>query len=389
MATPTHIHKSQALRQLLRLLVVGCAVLVGATLTAPVASADPPVPGTASDAARLVAELGRDLEVLQEEQNEAQVALDRFIADAAAATVALGEVNATLVEIDGRMRGVARSAFAGDRLGSFSAILTADSPQEFLDRVNTLEFISGRDGALLTQATQTRNEARSLNDAADVAVAASQAAVAEIATRRADLANQIQTFEDLYAQLSAEEQAAAAAAEAAAAEAAASQGDPAEGDRSEGDRSEGDRSEGDASRDDRTAVEGSDGNGQAPPGEIAAPSDAARIAVETAYAQLGDRYVFGAGGPDSFDCSGLTSYAYAAAGVNLPHSSRSQSTMGVPVSRSELQPGDLVFAYSPVSHVGIYVGGGQVIHAYSYGSPVSLGSVNMWGAYSGARRITG
>ena len=388
MATPTHIHKSQALRQLLRLLVVGCAVLVGATLTAPVASADPPVPGTASDAARLVAELGRDLEVLQEEQNEAQVALDRFIADAAAATVALGEVNATLVEIDGRMRGVARSAFAGDRLGSFSAILTADSPQEFLDRVNTLEFISGRDGALLTQATQTRNEARSLNDAADVAVAASQAAVAEIATRRADLANQIQTFEDLYAQLSAEEQAAAAAAEAAAAEAAAeaaaSQGDPAEGDRSEGDRSEGD-----ASRDDRTAVEGSDGNGQAPPGEIAAPSDAARIAVETAYAQLGDRYVFGAGGPDSFDCSGLTSYAYAAAGVNLPHSSRSQSTMGVPVSRSELQPGDLVFAYSPVSHVGIYVGGGQVIHAYSYGSPVSLGSVNMWGAYSGARRITG
>ena len=398
MATPTHIHKSQTLRQLLRLLVVGCAVLMGATLTAPVASADPPVPGTASDAARLVAELGRDLEVLQEEQNEAQVALDRFIADAAAATVALGEVNATLVEIDGRMRGVARSAFAGDRLGSFSAILTADSPQEFLDRVNTLEFISGRDGALLTQATQTRNEAKSLNDAADVAVAASQAAVAEIATRRADLANQIQTFEDLYAQLSAEEQAAAAAAEAAAAEAAAetatsqgdrTDGDPAEGDRSEGDRSEGDRSEGDASRDDRTDGEGSDGNGQAPPGEIAAPSDAARIAVETAYAQLGDRYVFGAGGPDSFDCSGLTSYVYAAAGVNLPHSSRSQSTMGVPVSRSELQPGDLVFAYSPVSHVGIYVGGGQVIHAYSYGSPVSLGSVNMWGAYSGARRITG
>jgi len=357
---------------------------VGATLTAPVASADPPVPGTASDAARLVAELGRDLEVLQEEQNEAQVALDRFIADAAAATVALGEVNATLVEIDGRMRGVARSAFAGDRLGSFSAILTADSPQEFLDRVNTLEFISGRDGALLTQATQTRNEAKSLNDAADVAVAASQAAVAEIATRRADLANQIQTFEDLYAQLSAEEQAAAAAAEAAAAEAAASQGDPAEGDPAEGDRSEGD-----ASRDDRTDGEGSDGNGQTPPGEIAAPSDAARIAVETAYAQLGDRYVFGAGGPDSFDCSGLTSYVYAAAGVNLPHSSRSQSTMGVSVSRSELQPGDLVFAYSPVSHVGIYVGGGQVIHAYSYGSPVSLGSVNMWGAYSGARRITG
>jgi len=323
---------------------------VGATLTAPVASADPPVPGTASDAARLVAELGRDLEVLQEEQNEAQVALDRFIADAAAATVALGEVNATLVEIDGRMRGVARSAFAGDRLGSFSAILTADSPQEFLDRVNTLEFMSGQDGALLDQATRVHDEAEALSEAADAAVAASQAALADIATRRADLETQIKTFQDLYDQLSADER------------------NLIGGGGSEG---------------------GGSGGGQAPPGEIIAPSEAARIAVETAYAQLGDTYVWGGDGPDDFDCSGLTMYSYAAAGVNLPHSSRSQSTMGVPVSRDELQPGDLVFYYSPVSHVAIYVGDGQIIHAYNFGAPVSLGPVDSWGAYNSARRIAG
>jgi len=341
-------------------LVVGCAVLIGATLTVPVAHADPPVPDNASEAARLVAELGRDLEILQEEQNEAQVVLDRDIADAAASTVALGEVNARLAEIDGRIRGVARSAFAGDRLDSFSAILTSDSPQEFLDRVNTLEFMSGRDAALLAEATETRTEARSLNEAADSAVAAAQAAVAEIATRRADLEAQIKTFQDLYDQLSAEERAAISGG-------------------SEGGDSEGGDSEGGDSS----------GGGQAPPGEIIAPSEAARIAVETAYAQLGDSYSWGADGPDSFDCSGLTMYSYAAAGVSLPHSSRSQSTMGVAVSRDELQPGDLVFYYSPVSHVAIYVGDGQIIHASTYGVPVSLDPVDPWGAYNSARRIAG
>jgi len=350
-ATPTQSRSRSPRRFLTRLLIVGSAALVAATVTVPVASADPPVPDTASEAAQLVAQSGRDLEILQEEQNEAQVALDRYIAEAAASTVALGEVNARLSEIDGRVRGVARSAFAGDRLGSFSAILTAESPQEFLDRVNTLEYMSGRDTALLDEATRTRDEATALSEAANASVAASQAVVSDIAARRAALESQIDTYEDLYAQLTTEERAVVG----------------------------GGASDGGAEV----------GGGARPPGAIIAPSEAARIAVETAYAQLGDRYVWGAGGPDSFDCSGLTSFAYRAAGVSLPHSSRSQSQMGMAVSRGELQPGDLVFAYSPVSHVGIYVGGGQVIHAYSSGSPVSLGSVDMWGKYSGARRIAG
>lgn len=356
MATPTHTHRSRTLQNLIRLLVVGCAVLAGATLTVPVANADPPVPDNATEAARLVAELGRDLEILQEEQNEAQVVLDGYTADAAASTVALGQVNVTMSAINGRVRGVARSAFAGDRLGSFSAILTSDSPQEFLDRVNTLEFMSGRDGALLAQATQTRREAQTLNDAADAAVAASQAAVAEISARRAELESQIEIYQDLYAQLSAEERSLLA-----------------------GGSEDGGSEDGAAE----------DGGGQSPPGEIIAPSEAARIAVETAYAQLGDSYAWGAEGPDAFDCSGLTMYSYAAAGVSLPHSSSIQSTMGMAVSRDELQPGDLVFYYSPVSHVAIYVGDGQIIHASTYGVPVKLDPVDPWGAYNSARRIAG
>ena len=106
-------------------------------------------------------------------------------------------------------------------------------------------------------------------------------------------------------------------------------------------------------------------------------------------AQLGDPYVWAAAGPDAFDCSGLMQYAYAAAGISLPHSSSMQSTMGVPVSRSELQPGDLIFFYSPVSHVGMYIGNGQMVHASTSGSPVKIAPVDYMPSYHSARRIAG
>lgn len=118
----------------------------------------------------------------------------------------------------------------------------------------------------------------------------------------------------------------------------------------------------------------------------AAPSAAAQTAVDTARAQVGKAYEYGGAGPDTFDCSGLTQYAYRAAGIELPHSSRSQSEMGTPVSRDQLLPGDLVFFYEPVSHVGIYVGDGQMVDAGNESTGVSQRSVDMEG-YSFARRI--
>ena len=117
-----------------------------------------------------------------------------------------------------------------------------------------------------------------------------------------------------------------------------------------------------------------------------APSSAAQTAVDTARAQLGKPYEYGAAGPDSYDCSGLTQYAYRAAGIELPHSSRSQSEMGTPVDRANLQPGDLVFFYQPVSHVGIYVGDGQMVDAGNEDTGVVQRSVDMEG-YDFARRI--
>ncbi len=95
----------------------------------------------------------------------------------------------------------------------------------------------------------------------------------------------------------------------------------------------------------------------------AAVSGSAGSAVSYALAQVGDSYVYGAAGPSAFDCSGLTMAAWGTAGVSLPHSSSAQMGYGTPVSISALQPGDLVFYYSPVSHVAMYIGNGMIVHA--------------------------
>ena len=112
----------------------------------------------------------------------------------------------------------------------------------------------------------------------------------------------------------------------------------------------------------------------------------AQAAVNYAKAQLGDPYVWGSDGPDSFDCSGLTMAAWGAAGVSLPHSSAQQYGYGQFVSRSELIPGDLVFFYSPISHVGIYIGNGAMIHSPHAGDVVRVASISMM-PYVGARRV--
>lgn len=119
--------------------------------------------------------------------------------------------------------------------------------------------------------------------------------------------------------------------------------------------------------------------------------DAAQIAVRVAEDQLGKPYVWGAEGPDSFDCSGLTKYAYAAAGIALPHFTGDQWNAGRHVAESELQPGDLIFFHSDLHHMGMYVGGGQLIHAPHSGDVVRIASLSGWfqDNYAGAVRVAG
>jgi cell wall-associated NlpC family hydrolase len=128
---------------------------------------------------------------------------------------------------------------------------------------------------------------------------------------------------------------------------------------------------------------------RAPSTNVPPSSHGAAAAVAEAQRQLGKPYEWGAAGPDSFDCSGLTMWAWRAAGVSLPHYSGAQYQQTTHIPLDQLQPGDLVFFYSDLSHVGIYVGNGQMIHAPHSGDVVRYASIFSEGSPMYAGRVRG
>ncbi|MFI6947080.1 NlpC/P60 family protein [Streptomyces sp. NPDC050422] len=144
-----------------------------------------------------------------------------------------------------------------------------------------------------------------------------------------------------------------------------------------------DRAAYDASEDGRG---GAHADRSAPRGSDQAPNARAAAAVAFAYTALGKPYVWGATGPSSFDCSGLTQAAYRSAGVSLPRTTYTQIDAGRRISRSELAPGDLVFFYSGISHVGLYIGNGRMIHAPRPGAPVRVAPIDQM-PFAGATRV--
>ncbi|TFV91481.1 NlpC/P60 family protein [Blastococcus sp. CT_GayMR16] len=321
--------------------LAGAGVIGLSPITAAAAPGDP---GTAEEAASLVAERGHQLEALTEEFNEAREILATQQRAVSAAADQIAAADAELATLRDQLAGVAESAYTGGGMTSLSAFMTSSSPEDLLDRVSFLETVAGHHNDLLERVSAARTAAQDARTAADVAAAEAQAQVNAVAAKQTELESQIAAFQQQYNSLSTEEQ---------------QQADDAHG---------------------GASLEAP------PPATVAAGSAAAQTIVDTAMAQLGDPYVWAAAGPDSFDCSGLTQYAFAAAGVQLPHSSKMQSTMGQAVARADLQPGDLVYFYSPVSHIGIYIGGGKMVHASTSGEPVKVGSVDMAG-YAGARRV--
>jgi cell wall-associated NlpC family hydrolase len=332
-----------------RRVVLTLAAVLGAVFSTVPAQA---TPATSGEAAQLMAAKGHELEVVTEEFNEAREALKAHQATAEAAAAELEAATATLAAAQQQVRGIARTAYTGEGLGSFQALMVSESADEFVDRMTILQTIAGHQGEILETAAAANVAAVQAEATAQRAAAEAQSQFDAVAAQQADLQAQVDEFQAAFDQLSAQEQRAAI------------------------DSSHGER----ASRAERAPV-------AAASGPIVANSQAAQIAIDTAMAQRGKPYVWAAGGPGSYDCSGLTSYAFKAAGISLPHSSRLQSLLGQPVSREQLQPGDLVFFYSPVSHVGIYIGNGQMVHAPTSGDVVKVAP--MMSGFSGARRIAG
>jgi cell wall-associated NlpC family hydrolase len=323
-------------------LLVGAAAALTVTALPGGAAAAPADATSVAQTAQLVADASRQLEVVTEQVNEAKVELEQQQAAVASADQAAVDAQSRLDALDGQIRQLARSAYTSESFSRLDVMLTSSSADEFVHQLGTLDAIAGHTNQQVAEVAAAADAAEKAQAAADEAEATAQKSYDDIAAQQKDLEAKIADYQRQYAALTAPQQQQVLAAH---------------------------------------------GDTQAVPSGVVAPSGAAQKAVDTALAQVGDPYVWGAGGPDAFDCSGLTQYAYSAAGVSLPHSSSSQSQMGTPVSRDQLQPGDLVFFYSPVSHVGMYIGNGQMVHASTSGQPVKVASLDSMGGYNSARRI--
>jgi cell wall-associated NlpC family hydrolase len=126
--------------------------------------------------------------------------------------------------------------------------------------------------------------------------------------------------------------------------------------------------------------------GQYPSFTLPLANTVGAVALRYALTRRGDAYVWGAAGPSQFDCSGLVVWAFGQEGISLPHYTGSLWDSGMHVSRTNLEPGDLVFFFADISHVGIYIGNGLMVDAPTYGQPVQVQPID-WGAYVGAVRI--
>ncbi len=365
-------HRPSRRRLLGRVALAGTAAALTVALLPGTAVADPERATSPEQAAQLAADAGRRLEAVSEQVNEAREVLSRQEAAAEAADRALVEAQDQLRDLDGQIRQVARTAYTSgdDTFAGLDLLMTSESADEFVSSLATLDHIAAHTTGVLAEVGEAAAAAQRAQAEADAAEAEAEATLEELSAQEAQLEDDIADYRAQFDALTeAQRQAALAAQEAGeAAEAAAA------------------------------AVGGSaPAAGPAPAPQAAAAaaapapagggSGAAQAAVQTALAQVGDPYVWGAGGPNAFDCSGLTQYAYAAAGISLPHSSRMQSQLGSAVSRSQLQPGDLIFYYSPVSHVSMYIGDGQMVHASTSGSPVKVVPVDSMGGITAMRRI--
>jgi len=138
----------------------------------------------------------------------------------------------------------------------------------------------------------------------------------------------------------------------------------------------------------KTAMRQFSKTGQYPNLAIPTENTIGAQALRYALSQRGKPYEWGAAGPNAYDCSGLVMWAYGKVGISLPHFTGDQWNMGVHVSRQDLEPGDLVFFFADIGHVGLYIGDGLMVDAPDFGQDVQVQPV-MWDVYVGAVRIVG
>ncbi|MER6556375.1 NlpC/P60 family protein [Streptomyces sp. NPDC001027] len=236
----------------------------------------------------------------------------------------------------------------------------SDDPDRYLDGAAFAERAGHRQSAAVAQVRGQLREIEQLRGAARVELSALRTRRAELQKQKETITGKLEAARALLARLTAAER-------ARVGEGAGGGG-------------------GTGARASRGASGARTDLGSPASGAAEAPNSRAAAAVSYAYSKLGSPYVWGATGPNAFDCSGLVLAAYRSAGVSLPRTTYAQIGAGQRVSRSELLPGDLVFFYSGISHVGLYIGDGRMIHAPNPSAPVRVAPIDEM-PFAGAARV--
>ncbi|RSS55056.1 C40 family peptidase [Streptomyces sp. WAC01280] len=258
--------------------------------------------------------------------------------------------------------------------------LTSD-PDEYLERAALAAKAGDRQAAAVTAVRRELGALRQLRGEAAGKLTTLRGHEEELRRQKAAVLGKLEAARTLLARLTAEER-----ARYDAAVAARDSGRTADGTRATGGTGGGTGTASATFATDGSAAARADRSSGGERGPVTAPNTRAAEAISFARAQLGKPYVWGATGPSAYDCSGLTQAAWRAAGVSLPRTTYTQINAGQRVSRSQLAPGDLIFFYSGISHVGLYIGGGQMIHAPRPGAPVRVAPIDEM-PFAGATRV--
>ncbi|AWN29040.1 MULTISPECIES: C40 family peptidase [Streptomyces] len=257
-------------------------------------------------------------------------------------------------------------------------LMLAKDPQQFVDRNHLMERLSGRQKQAVTDYQEQQAKAAKQRAEATRSLERLQTSQASLKESKRSVQDKLAEARQLLSRLTAQEKARLAELERQKEEAAKRRA--AEEARKQQERERQRQQDGDGSSDDRTGG-GSTGGDSA--GDSA--STKGEKALAFARAQIGKPYVWGATGPASYDCSGLTQAAWKAVGVDLPRTTWDQVKIGQRVATKDLQPGDLVFFYDDISHVGMYIGNGKMVHAPKPGANVREESIYYMPIYGSVR----
>ena len=334
-----------------------CVTALGGSLAAAPTFAKPSIASVQTRVSRLY----HQAEQASERYNGAQMSLQHARTRLHAVQTDVRRQQALVEEIRNRVASAVVADYQGQAFSSATQVMVSRNPSAFVNRLVAVSQYHDNQVQMMQQfAAQTR-QLQMRKQSAQRELTRIAATKRQLAGEKAQIDQKAAAAKQLLSHLKAKA-AARAARQAAQAQAARAQA---------------------ASR---SAGSTSPSPAPAAPAPSAAPaSGRAAQAVAYAMAQVGKSYVYGATGPSSFDCSGLTMSAWQSAGVTIPRTAAAQMSAGTPVSSSNLQPGDLVFYYSPVSHVGMYIGNGRIVNAENPSVGVVTAPVFMM-PYAGAVR---